>query len=191
MTRDSRRRRTVDSAEVNPAPQDSQRLPHNLPLELSSFIGREQEMDEIKRLLTETRLLTLTGPGGSGKTRLALRVVRDLVEEFEDGVWLVELASLSDEHLVPQTVASVLRVREQPDQSLTDVLIEHLKPKRLLLVLDNCEHLVEVCARFAEELLLACPGLHILATSREPLAAPAPTAGMVPQPRSSPTTRRP
>jgi hypothetical protein len=127
----------VDPAEVDPAPRDSQRLPHNLPLELSSFIGREREMDEIKRLLTETRLLTLTGPGGSGKTRLALKVARDLVKEFEDGVWLVELASLSDEHLVPQTVASALRVRERPDQSLTDILIEHLKPKKLLLILDN------------------------------------------------------
>jgi non-specific serine/threonine protein kinase len=142
-------------------------------------------MDEIKRLLTETRLLTLTGPGGSGKTRLALRVVRDLVEEFEDGVWLVELASLSDEHLVPQTVASVLRVREQPDQSLTDVLIEHLKPKKLLLILDNCEHLVEVCARFAEELLLACPGLHIVATSREPLGVSGEITWLVP-PLSAP-----
>src|SRR3712207_4297474 len=102
--RDSRRRLTVESTDtVDPAPRDSQRLPHNLPRELSSFIGREREMDEIKRLLTETRLLTLTGPGGSGKTRLALKVALDQVEGFEDGVWLVELASLSDEHLVPQT----------------------------------------------------------------------------------------
>jgi predicted ATPase/DNA-binding CsgD family transcriptional regulator len=183
--RDSRRRRTVDPAEVDPAPRDSKRLPHNLPLELSSFIGREREMDEIKQLLTETRLVTLTGPGGSGKTRLALKVAQDQVKEFEDGVWLVELASLSDEHLVPQTVASVLRVREQPDQSLTDVLIEHLKPKKPLLILDNCEHLVRVCARLAEALLLACPGLHILATSREPLGVSGEFTWLVP-PLSAP-----
>jgi non-specific serine/threonine protein kinase len=137
-------------------------------------------MDEIKRLLTETRLLTLSGPGGSGKTRLALKTAQNLVEEFEDGVWLVELASLSDAHLVPQTVASVLHVREQPDRSLTKVLVEHLEPKKLLLILDNCEHLVGTCAGLAEALLLACPGLHILATSREPLGVSGEITWLVP-----------
>ena len=99
----------------------------NLPLELSSFIGREREISGVKRLLADTRLVTLTGPGGSGKTRLALAVAQDLVEEFEDGVWWVELASLSDPELVPRAVASALGMREVPDRSLTEALVENLK----------------------------------------------------------------
>jgi predicted ATPase/DNA-binding CsgD family transcriptional regulator len=142
-------------------------------------------MDETKRLLTKTRLLTLTGPGGSGKTRLARRVARDLLEEFEYRVWLVELASLSNAQLVPQTVASVLQVREQPERPLTEVLIEHLESKELLLILDNCEHLAGVCARLAEVLLRTCPGLHILATSREPLGVSSEITWLVP-PLSAP-----
>jgi predicted ATPase len=142
----------------------------NLPHQLSSFVGREQEVAEVERLLTGQRLVTLCGPGGCGKTRLALAVAQDLLEEFEDGgVWWVELASLSDPKLVSVAVASALGMREVPDRSLIEVLVEHLKPRRVLLVLDNCEHLVEGCAALADTLLRACPDLHVLATSREPL----------------------
>src|SRR5215217_2660055 len=141
----------------------------NLPLELSSFIGREREVAEVKRLLADRRLLTLCGPGGCGKTRLALAVAQDLAEGFEDGVWWVELASISDPELVALTVASALGVREAPDLSLTEVLVEYLRSRKTLLVLDNCEHLVETCADLANTLLRTCPDIEILATSREPL----------------------
>jgi predicted ATPase/DNA-binding CsgD family transcriptional regulator len=138
-------------------------------LELSSFVGREKERAEVKRLLGETRLLTLTGSGGSGKTRLALAVASELVEGFEDGVWMIELAPLADSSLVAQAVASALGVREQPGRSLTEMLSGYLGSKKLLLVLDNCEHLIEACAELAESLLRSCPELRILATSREAL----------------------
>jgi predicted ATPase len=137
---------------------------NNLPLALSSFIGREREISEVKCLLRDNRLLTLTGPGGCGKTRLTLAVAQDLLEEFEDGVWWVGVASLSDPKLVPGAVASALGVREAADRSLTEVLVEHLKPRKTLLVLDNCEHLIEGCALLAEALLRACPDVEILAT---------------------------
>ena len=141
----------------------------NLPLELSSFVGRERELAEVERLLGGTRLVTLSGPGGAGKTRLALAVAQDLVEEFRDGVWLVELAPLSDPDLVPQAAASALGVPEASDRSPTEDLVEHLKGLRTLLVLDNCEHLIEGCADLTDTLLRTCPDLRILATSREPL----------------------
>jgi predicted ATPase/DNA-binding SARP family transcriptional activator len=153
----------------------------NLPLELSSFIGREQEVAEVERLLgSGPRLVTLYGPGGSGKTRLAMAVAQDLLEGFEDGVWWVGLASLSDPKLVPGAVASVLGVREAPDRSRTEMLVEHLGPTKTLLVLDNCEHLVEGCARFADTLLRVCPNLGILATSREPLRIAGEATWLVP-----------
>lgn len=142
---------------------------HNLPAPRSSFVGREKELVEVKCTLAMTRLLTLTGAGGSGKTRLALEAARDLVGAYADGVWLVELASLSDADLVPQAVASTLGVREAPGRPLTETLAIHLGRKNTLLVLDNCEHLVEACAGHADALLRACPRLRILATSREPL----------------------
>jgi predicted ATPase/class 3 adenylate cyclase len=142
---------------------------HNLPVQLTRFIGREPEMAEVKRLLAATRLLTLTGSGGSGKTRLSLEVAVDLLEEYANGVWLVELAALADPVLVPQTVASALGVREEPGRTLTATLTDYLRPKSLLLVLDNCEHLLSACAQLAESLLRACPKLRILASSREGL----------------------
>src|ERR671932_720278 len=141
--------------------EEEKRPSHNMPLALTSFIGREREIAEVKRLLAHTRLLTLTGPGGCGKTRLALAVASEVVEQFEDGVWLVELASLSDPDLVGQAVASVLGVHEVPGRSLTETLSEQLGSKEMLLVLDNCEHLLEGCAALADTLLRACPNLRI------------------------------
>jgi predicted ATPase/DNA-binding SARP family transcriptional activator len=152
----------------------------NLPLELSSFVGRERELAEVERLLGGTRLVTLSGPGGAGKTRLALAVAQDLVEEFRDGVWLVELAPLSDPDLVPQAAASALGVPEASDSSPTEDLVEHLKGLRTLLVLDNCEHLIEGCADLTDTLLRTCPDLRILATSREPLRVAGESNYMVP-----------
>src|SRR5215210_6594623 len=155
---------------VEPAPRTPKPPPHNLPLELSSFVGREREVAETQRLLLEnTRLLTLTGSGGCGKTRLALAAAGELVERFGDGVWMVELASLADPSLLPQEVASTLGVREQPGRSPTQTLSEHLRTRKVLLVLDSCEHLIQACAGFAEALLRSCPNLRILATSREAL----------------------
>ena len=153
-------------------PHAPQRPLNNLPLELSSFIGREKELADVKRLLSSSsnRLLSLTGPGGCGKTRLALAAAFEVVENFEDGgVWWVELASLSDPDLVPQAVAAALSVREQPSRTLTETLSTHLQSRKLLLVLDNCEHLVEACATFAEALLRSSPELRVVATSRESL----------------------
>jgi non-specific serine/threonine protein kinase len=124
-------------------------------------------MLEIKRELVMTRLLTLTGPGGSGKTRLALEVARDLVEVYPDGVWLVELAPLTEGDLVPQEVAGALGVREQPGQPITDTLAEALRDKKTLLILDNCEHLADSVAPLLDALLDSCPGMRVLATSRE------------------------
>jgi predicted ATPase/DNA-binding SARP family transcriptional activator/DNA-binding CsgD family transcriptional regulator len=145
---------------------------HNLPAPRTSFVGREQEMVEIRRELTMTRLLTLTGAGGSGKTRLALEAARDLVGAYPDGVWLVELAPLSEPELVAQEVAAALEVSERPGQPLTDTLVDALRPKRTLLVLDNCEHLVDAAAQLVDILLGACPHLRVLATSREALSVP-------------------
>jgi predicted ATPase len=140
---------------------------HNVPVPLSTFVGRERELVEIKRALAMTRLLTLTGADGCGKTRLALEVTRDLASSYPDGAWLVELASLSQ--LEPKAVASALKIREQTDRSLLDTLVGHLREKYLLLMLDNCEHLIEPCAQLVFSLLHSCPRLRVLATSREPL----------------------
>ena len=119
--------------------------PNNLPLQVNRFIGREREMTAVRGLLMTTRLLTLTGAGGSGKTRLALQVATDLLEEFAHGVWWVELAALSDPLLVPQAVASVVGIPERAGCTVTEALSDALRPKHLLLVLDNCEHLLAAC----------------------------------------------
>jgi non-specific serine/threonine protein kinase len=149
---------------------------HNLPLQLTSFIGREGEIASVKCLLQSTRLLTLTGAGGCGKTRLALQVAAELLVgagpracPLPDGAWLVELAALSDPPLVPQTVAAALGVREEPDRPLLATLTDSLQPRTLLLVLDNCEHLLSACAQLVEALLRRCPNVQVLATSREGL----------------------
>jgi non-specific serine/threonine protein kinase len=151
----------------------------NLPLQLTSFVGREHEIATVRRLLDRARLVTLTGAGGSGKTRLALRVAADLVSTYRDGVWIIDLAPLADGSDVPQTVASVLGARADAGRSLP-ALADFLSPKNVLLVLDNCEHLVAACAELAHDLLRTCVEVHILATSREPLAIAGETTWRVP-----------
>jgi non-specific serine/threonine protein kinase len=153
-----------------------------VPVPLSSFVGREREVEEVKRLLAGTRLLTLTGPGGVGKTRLAVEVARDLEARgtFPDGVWFVRLAPLADAALVPQAIAAALGIRDQAGCPILETTQEALRPRRLLLVLDNCEHLVDACAQVADVLLHACPLLTILATSREALNIAGETAWSVP-----------
>jgi len=142
---------------------------HNLPSPKTGFVGRKREILEVKRLLSMTRLLTLTGAGGSGKTRLALEVAKDLVAAHPDGVRLVELAGLSDPGLVMQTVAAVYGVYEQAGRPLEAKLADYLRTKDTLLVLDNCEHLIDATARLTDALLGSCPRLRVLATSREAL----------------------
>jgi non-specific serine/threonine protein kinase len=141
-----------------------------LPAQLTSFIGREREIAEVKQLLASSRLVTLTGAGGCGKTRLALRVASDLRDTYADGVRWVELAPLADATLLPQAIAKALNVVEQPGRALLDVILDFLHAKHLLLVLDNCEHLASACAEFAHDALCDAPQVTILATSREPLA---------------------
>ena len=155
-------------------------FPNNLPAQLTSFVGREREMDEVRELLGNTRLLTLTGPGGTGKTRLSLQVAQVVLQGFSDGVWLVELAPLTDPGLIPQTIASVFNLREVPDAPLLDVLTNYLRAKQLLLILDNCEHLITACAQLSADLLSACPQLTIIASSREALGISGETAYRVP-----------
>ena len=143
-------------------------------------MGREREMAEIGRDLASTRLLTLTGAGGSGKTRLALEVARGLLTRYPDGVWLAELAPLSEGALVPKEVAGALGVSERPGQPLTGTLAEVLGDRELLLVVDNCEHLLEATARLVDTLLDSCPHLSILATSREAIGVEGETRWLVP-----------
>jgi predicted ATPase/class 3 adenylate cyclase/tetratricopeptide (TPR) repeat protein len=159
---------------------DNPDLPNNLPQQVTSFIGRENEIETVKSLLTKTRLLTLTGSGGCGKTRLGLQVAADVLENYPDGVWLVELAPLSDPALLPQTVAQALNVHEEPGKPLLQTLATALKARRLLLVLDNCEHLLDACAHLADMLIRACPNLKILASSREGLGIAGETIYRIP-----------
>ena len=162
----------------HPKPAASPR--HNLPILLTSFIGRGREVSEVKRLLSSSRLVTLTGAGGCGKTRLALQAATDLLSEYPHGVWLVELAPLSDPALVLQTVAKALDVREESGRSYLEALTDYVQAKQLLLVLDNCEHVIEACARLVESVLCACPDLRILASSREALGITGEVAFRVP-----------
>jgi predicted ATPase/class 3 adenylate cyclase len=148
---------------------DHPELPNNLPQQVSSFIGREKELEEVKALLEKSRLVTLTGSGGCGKTRLAVQAAADMLDGSGDGVWLVELAAISDPALVPQAVASELSLKEEPGKALGQTLTDHLKVRRLLLVVDNCEHLLDACARLADAILRRCPNVRVLATSREGL----------------------
>jgi predicted ATPase/class 3 adenylate cyclase len=157
--------------------------PHNLPVQLTSFVGRNREVSEVARILTETRLVTLTGVGGAGKTRLSLQVAAELLVSCVDGVWIVELASISDPTLVVGQAAETFGVRAMKTGSgrvLIDVLVDYLTDKELLMVLDNCEHVVESSATLVESLLTRCPQLRILATSRELLGVPSEVVYPVP-----------
>jgi predicted ATPase len=144
----------------------------NLPAEVTSFVGRRREMAAVMKVLPAVRMLTLAGTGGVGKTRLALRVAMQTRRAFSDGVWLVELAALQDRALLEQTVADAVGLRDRSARSPREALVGHLRDKQLLLVLDNCEHLVDRCAVLAGELLAAAPQLRILATSRHALRTP-------------------
>jgi non-specific serine/threonine protein kinase len=164
---------------------------HNLPLQLTSFVGRAQETADICHQLERSRLLTLAGPGGVSKTRLALQVAEEKLKKpeklekleissFRDGVWFVELAPLIEPALVPHTVANVFDVREKPDESLLTSLVSTLQPLHILLILDNCEHLLPACVELVDRLLRACPGVVVLTTSREALGLGAETVWRVP-----------
>ncbi len=150
-----------------PAPRTLSALPNNLPAPVDSFVGRQMELAEITAAIHANRLVTLTGPGGSGKTRLALEAAASLVPAFADGVWLVTLASINDGNRLYETVAQVLRVSDTAGEAIADTLQQWLRDRDLLLILDNCEHVVEAAASFCERLLPACGRLRILATSRE------------------------
>lgn len=143
--------------------------PNNLPQQLTSFIGREKETEDLKSLMGKSRLVTLIGSGGTGKTRLSLQVAADVLEKYPDGVWFVELAPLSDPDLVARTLADVLSVKEQAGEPVMATLLRFLKDKKLLVVLDNCEHLVASCASLVHEILQKCPDVQVLASSREGL----------------------
>jgi predicted ATPase len=142
---------------------------HNLPFQISKFIGREIELDEIANLIANNRLVTLVGTGGIGKTRLSLKAGEQLLNEYANGVWFVELASLSDPTLVPQAVAQLFHIAEQADEPLTQKLARVLRSRTFLIILDNCEHLLGASAQLADALLKNCPNLKVLVTSREPL----------------------
>ncbi len=153
---------------------------HNLPSQMTSFIGREKEMAEIKFALEKHRLVTLTGSGGTGKTRLSLQVAAELVDQYPDGVWFIELAPLTDPALIPQTMLSVLGVSEQQGKSALQSLTEHVHDKKMLFILDNCEHLIAACAKVADVLLSDSLALKILASSREALGVKGEMAWHVP-----------
>ncbi len=147
-------------------------VPNNLPLQASSFVGREREIDELKGLLADHRLVTLLGMGGLGKTRLSLQVAAEMRADFPDGTWFIDLSPLRDDALVASETAQVLGLREEPGRSLQQTLCSHLAPRRALLVFDNCEHLIAPAASLAHALVRAAPGLRLMASSREPLHVP-------------------
>jgi predicted ATPase len=153
---------------------------NNLPRQLTSFIGREAEIAEVGSLIHGRPLVTLTGVGGGGKTRLALEVARACLNDYVDGTWLVELAAISDPLLVPQAAMSALEIDADPGKSPTEAIVDHVRDRRLLVVLDNCEHVLEACMKLSTEIVQAAPGSRILATSREPLAIDGETAYPVP-----------
>ena len=144
-------------------------LPNNLPSQISSFVGREHELDELQRLLLEHRLVTIAGSGGMGKTRLALQVAAAAIERFTDGAWFVDLSTIADSALVAQTIAAALNVIETPREAIGDTLLRELERKHLLLVVDNAEHVLAGVAPIVKAILTRCAGATVLATSREPL----------------------
>jgi predicted ATPase len=153
---------------------------HNLPPQLTSFIGREKELEEARKLFSSTRILTFIGPGGTGKTRLCLQVAAEQIPEFKDGVWLIELAQLADPTYILSAIASTFHLRELQGALLIDTVIDYLRGKQLLLILDNCEHLIETCAQLADHFLRACPKLKIITSSREALGISGETVYRVP-----------
>jgi predicted ATPase/class 3 adenylate cyclase len=155
-------------------------LPNNLPRQLTSFIGREREIGELVRLIRQSVLVSVVGAGGAGKSRLALQVAAELLEEFGDGVWLVELAPLADPERVAHAVAAALGVREEPGRAVEEVLVEYLRARQTLVILDNCEHLIDATAALVETLLRSCPRLRIVCTSREALGIPGEVAWRIP-----------
>ena len=144
-------------------------LPNNLPLQITSFVGRDIDILNVSELLAKHRLVTLVGAGGVGKTRLALQVGADLLDRYEDGVWLVELAPLSDNDLIPSTVASIFHVSEAANRTMTEAIVHALKARRALIIFDNCEHVVEPAARLIDAILRSCPHVRIIATTRQGL----------------------
>lgn len=144
--------------------------PNNLPTQVTPFVGRQKEVSQAQAMLSACRLLTITGPGGVGKTRLALQVASEVIEEYPGGVWYVELAHLQDPAMVPQAVAKTIGMREQEGRSVLEVLADYLENKEILLLLDNCEHLIDGCARLADWTLRSAPEVKLLATSRQYLA---------------------
>ncbi len=161
-------------------PSTKTSLAGNLPASLSSFVGRTREIDEVKALISAQRLVTLTGPGGCGKTRLAYKIADELLGQFEHGIWVVELASLADPALVLQSIAAVLGLQEKTGQELKSVLVGYLRSRQTLLVVDNCEHLITACAQNLSLLLQGCPDLKVLATSLVPLGINGETTWLVP-----------
>jgi predicted ATPase/class 3 adenylate cyclase len=153
---------------------------HNLPAQLTSFIGREQEIAEAQKLFSSTRILTFIGPGGTGKTRLSLQVAAEQISEFKDGVWLIELAQLADSTYILSAIASTFHLRELQGVPLIDTVTDYLRSKQLLLVLDNCEHLIETCAQLSDHFLHACPKLKMITSSREALGISGETVYRVP-----------
>jgi len=161
----------VDSGTLKSKPQskDEKRPHHNLPAQLTTFIGRKKEMKTVRELLDDHRIVSLTGSGGSGKTRLAIEVAVQLVPDYEDGVWFVDLAPIADGDLVANEFMEVLEIKEIPKQQNINTLINQIKEKSLLIILDNCEHLLSACTEITSKLLQSAPGLKILVTSREAL----------------------
>jgi predicted ATPase/class 3 adenylate cyclase len=163
--------------------------PNNLPIQLTSFIGRDKEIHEANRLFANTRLLTFIGPGGTGKTRLSLQLAENQLNEFKDGVWFIELASLTNSAYIPTTIASTFSLREVLGIPPLDIILDYVRAKQLLLILDNCEHLVETCAQLADQFLHNCPNLKIIASSREALGIGGETVYRVPSLKDDESTR--
>ncbi len=155
-------------------------LQHNLPAQLASFIGRERELSQVRALVESCRLVTLTGAGGSGKTRLGLQVAAELLDGSGDGVWLVELAAVTDEDAVAPAICQALGIATQPGRPVAETLLDALAPQDVLIVLDNCEHLIGACAKAADAIVRHCPRAHLVATSREPLGISGETLYRVP-----------
>jgi non-specific serine/threonine protein kinase len=168
------RNRVVADSYQSDSPKTHRRysVKHNLPSDLTTFVGRSREIAEVCKLVEESRLTTLLGPGGVGKTRLSIVVARHVAGSNIDGVAFIDLARVSEPALILQTISTTLSVLEQPGRSLRSTLVEHLRDKAMLLILDNCEQLIAPCAELAETLLHSCPDLRMLATSREPLGVP-------------------